>query len=123
MSISNRICWGFIAAAGFGVGVVLAGALVFLLELLNATVRRPAELVAALDIKPFGTVPYMETRADAVQERMRIGVGIAVILLGLPLALYLVDLYLIPLSELLAIAAEKIGLTSWAERLRPGTLG
>lgn len=112
-----------IAAAGFGAGVLLAGALVFLLELLNATVRRPAELVATLDIKPFGTVPYMETRADAVQERMRIGAGIAVILLGLPLALYLVDLYLIPLSELLAIAAEKVGLTSWAERLRPGTLG
>lgn len=112
-----------IAAAALGLGTVLAGALVFLLEILNAKVRRPAELVAALDIKPFATVPYMVTTADLRRERARIAVGIAAIVLALPLFLYLVDLYLIPLSELLAIAAEKVGLNTLAERLRPGTLG
>lgn len=112
-----------IVAAGLGAGVVLAGALFFLLELMNATIRRPAELMTALDITPFGTVPFMATRAEDLRRRAKITIGAAMVLFGLSFVLYLVHLYLVPLNELLAIAAEKAGLTTLAERLWPGTLG
>ncbi|WP_414899082.1 GumC family protein [Rhodovulum sp. YEN HP10] len=44
------------AAAGFG----LAGAYFMLLELLNRTIRSPAELSNRFDITPITTIPYMK---------------------------------------------------------------
>lgn len=112
-----------VAAAGLGAGIVLAAALFFLLEVLNTTIRRPAELVRALDIAPFGTVPNMVTRAEVSRQRLRLVAGLAAVCIGLPLALYFVNLYVFPLGELLAIAAEKIGLSALAERLQTEILG
>jgi hypothetical protein len=65
----------------------------------------------------------MKTRSETVRRRLMITAGLAVILLAQVFLLYLVDLYVVPLGELLAIAAEKAGFESLAERLRPGTLG
>jgi polysaccharide biosynthesis transport protein len=48
-----------LAVAAFGAGVLLAGALMVLLEVLNQTVRRPSELTRALGAAPFGTVGYL----------------------------------------------------------------
>jgi polysaccharide biosynthesis transport protein len=109
-----------VAAAGLGTGVVLAAALVFLLELLNKSVRRPVELVNALGISPFATVPYMETRADLFRRRVKIVVGLSIAVLGLPLALYLVHLYLVPLDEMFASLAERAGLGALAEQFLAG---
>lgn len=112
-----------IAAAGFGAGVVLAGAVMFLLELLNSTVRRPAELVGALDITPFGTVPYMATRGEIWRRRATAWGTAAALLLGPPLALYLVHVYLMPMDGLLVKVAEKAGFGDLAAQILSGTRG
>jgi len=111
-----------VAAAGMGMGIVLAAALVVLLELLNRSVRRPVELVGALGITPFGTIPYMETRAEIFRRRMKLAAGTAVAVLALPLTLYLVHLYLMPMDGLLAALAERAGLGLLVERFLPGSM-
>jgi polysaccharide chain length determinant protein (PEP-CTERM system associated) len=112
-----------IAAAGLGAGLALATAFVVLLELLNRSVRRPAELVGALGIAPFGTIPYMATRAEIWRRRLTV-VGIfAALFLLVPAALYIVHLYLMPMDGLIAAVAEKAGLGSLVERFLPGSMG
>lgn len=76
-----------VVAAGFGAGVALAGAWLFLLDLLDRTLRRPSELVAALGITPFGTVPYIATPAERQGHRQRVARGIAAGAVGLGLLL------------------------------------
>lgn len=112
-----------IVAAGFGAGIVGSALFFFLMEVLNATIRRPAELVSALDITPFGTVPYMTTRSETLYRRLREAAALGVVLIGLPVMLYLVDAHVVPLKELLADAAERSGMESVAAFLRPGTPG
>lgn len=111
-----------IVAAAFGAGVVLAGALLFLLEVLNSTVRRPAELVAALDIKPFGTVPYLVNRTDTSRERRTLGLGIVAILFGLPLVLYLVYILVIPEGSIAGFPAGNEDTNTMADTARPENL-
>jgi polysaccharide biosynthesis transport protein len=111
-----------IAAGGMGVGLLLAAVLVFLLELMNRTVRSPVELVNALGITPFGTVPYMETRADVFRRRMRLLLGTSFVVLGLPAAFYLVHLYLVPLDGMLSAMAERVGLGALAEQFLSGSV-
>lgn len=48
-----------IAAGGLALGIALGIGLVVLLELLNSTVRRPADLVTKLGIEPLATIPYI----------------------------------------------------------------
>ncbi|MFN4129666.1 MAG: GumC family protein [Paracoccaceae bacterium] len=112
-----------VVAAGLGAGLVLSSLLYFLLEVMNATVRRPAEMIGALDIVPFGAVPYLETRSEIRRHRIKLGLGLATAAIGLPAAIYYFDAYVFPLGDLMAIAAEKLGLPTLADRLRPGGLG
>ncbi len=112
-----------VALTGLGAGVMLSAALVFLLELLNHTVRRPAELVRALGIAPFGTIPYIESRTENRRHRLRLGGSLAAVIVGLPLILYAVHVYVMPMDALLAIAAEKLGLGGTVEPPLPSTSG
>ena len=111
-----------IVAAAFGAGVVLAAALLFVLEVLNSTVRRPAELVTALDIKPFGTVPFLVNRTDTLRERKTLGLGIVAILLGLPVVLYLVYIVVIPQGDIAGLTSGKDDTNTMAETARPENL-
>ena len=100
-----------VAATGFGAGVVLAAAFVFLLELINRTIRRPAELVKALGITPFGTIPYLATKAEVRRRRRGLVGGLLVTLLvGVPLALLLVHLTIMPMESLLTAVAQTVGI-------------
>lgn len=83
-----------IVAAGFGAGGVLTLAMLFLLDLLNRTVRRPAELVSALGITPFGTIPYIPTEDETRRQRIWIISGVVFAVICLPLALFLFSLFL-----------------------------
>jgi hypothetical protein len=53
-----------IAVVSLAVGLGLALAYFFLMELVNRSVRRPTELVKALNVTPFATLPRIETRRD-----------------------------------------------------------
>ncbi len=80
-----------VAAAGVGVGLVAMAGLFFLLEVLNRTLRRPAELTRALGVTPLATIPYMQTRRHFWTRRiLKLTLLIAVII-AVPLALWAID--------------------------------
>ncbi len=91
-----------IAATGLGAGIALSVALMVAMELLNRTPRRAADMVSGLGITPFGTVPYMETEAEARRRRLRAWAVTCAILIGLPLLVWLVHVLVIPLDVLAA---------------------
>lgn len=105
-----------IAAAGLGAGIALSVALMLALELLNRTLRRPSDMVAALGITPFGTIPYMETDAEIRRRRIRTWAVTGAVLFGLPLLAWLVHALVIPLDVL----AVKLGLDPLIDRVFPG---
>lgn len=90
-----------LAMTGFGVGVLLSSALVLLLELLNRTIRRPAELVSALGITPFVTIPYIESKADSRSRRARLIWAALATVVIVPLLLLAVLVYVIPVDAVI----------------------
>jgi len=72
-----------IVMGGFGGGLALALALVFLLEKLNSTLRRPADLTLALGIAPLAVIPYLDGPAAARPRRRWVAPAVIVALLGL----------------------------------------
>lgn len=99
-----------IAMAGGGLGIALAGALFLLLELLNQSVRRPAELVKALNITPFATLPYIETARSRLWRRTLQVTAVLVVLGGVPAALWAVNEYYMPLDQLSERLLNQLGL-------------
>jgi polysaccharide chain length determinant protein (PEP-CTERM system associated) len=99
-----------IAAGGFGIGLALAAGFFVLVELLNRTVRRPAEIVSALGITPLATLPYLESRAERLFRRSRRIAAALVVLIGVPAALWAVDTYYLPLDLLAERFINQIGL-------------
>lgn len=94
-----------VVAAGFGAGILLTMAMLFLTDLLNRTVRRPVELVSSLGITPFGTIPYIATEEEVRRQRFRsIGMAVAAAIC-LPALLYAFSLYLTSREEPVASAA------------------
>jgi polysaccharide chain length determinant protein (PEP-CTERM system associated) len=100
-----------IVAAGFGAGGVLTLAMLFLLDLLNRTVRRPVELVSALGITPFGTIPYIATEEEARKQRAWVIGGVVIAVICLPVLLYVFSLFLTSGAEPVASAVATPGLT------------
>ncbi len=100
----NRL---MILIAGLGGGVGAGLAVVVLLEFMNKTIRRPSELVAALDIQPIAVIPYVYTRNEqAKRKRWRRGVLLTVIAV-VATALTLAHYYYLPLDLLAERAIEK----------------
>jgi len=99
-----------ILAAGVAAGLGLAGAIVVLLELLNRTVRRPADLTRALQITPLGTLPYIATSSETVRRRGAVLGLVALLAVGIPAGLYLLHVEYMPLDLLADRAMSRIGL-------------
>ena len=102
---------------GIGGGIVLGAGLIALLELLNSSIRRPADLTNRLGITPFVTIPYIRTRRQRVVRRTLIGMIIAVVTIGIPLGLYLLHTYYLPMDLLIERALDKTGLSGILEKL------
>lgn len=97
-----------IALIGIGAGLVLAGGFFFLLELLNQTVRRPADIVKKLEITPLAAIPRLETKG---QKRMRRALQISaslVVLTAVPAIIWAVDAYYMPLDLLYERVMERL---------------
>ncbi|QRM57745.1 Wzz/FepE/Etk N-terminal domain-containing protein [Sinorhizobium sp. BG8] len=94
---------GRIVAMGGAGGIGLSLALVALLEILNKTIRRPAELVRRLQMQPLATIPYIWTAAELRAARTRR--NLAVLSAGaIPATLILIHYYYMPLN----LALQKI---------------
>jgi polysaccharide chain length determinant protein (PEP-CTERM system associated) len=98
-----------IAAAGIAAGLGLAGGYFMLLELLNRTIRRPAELIGRFNVTPITTIPYMESRRHRFMRRAGLLGGTAVVLVSVPLALWYIDSYYMPLEILVQRGLSRFG--------------
>ncbi|MBU2357775.1 MAG: lipopolysaccharide biosynthesis protein [Alphaproteobacteria bacterium] len=101
-----------IAAAGVGGGFVLGLAMVVLLEIMNKGIRRPGDLTQALGITTFATLPYFRTTEEIWRRRAIIYVVLGGLLIGIPLALWAVNAYYMPLDLLIDTLGQRIGLAS-----------
>lgn len=99
-----------IAVAGIGLGLGLAGAFFALMELLNNTIRRPAELQSRFQVTPLAVIPFIEGRRD---RRRRQGVLLAAILavvIVIPLVLWGLHTQYMPLDILAQKIVNRLGL-------------
>ncbi len=99
-----------IAAMGLAAGLGLAGGYFMLLELLNRTVRRPAEMVSRFNVTPITTIPYMESRGRRVLRRSGLIAATLFVLIAVPAALWYVDTNYIPLELVVQKGLDKLGL-------------
>lgn len=90
-----------IAAGAVAGGTVAGLGLVFLLELLNQSIRRPIELTNALGIQPFATLPFTMTPGQVLRRRLIIAAILLGVVVGLPPMLYLVHTMVIPIDVLI----------------------
>ena len=97
-----------IAGMGIGAGLALAAGLFMLLEFLNQSVRRPEDIVAALDITPLATLPLMETAAHRRWRRAAQLATLAIVIVSVPATLWAVDTYYMPLDLLYEKLMERI---------------
>jgi polysaccharide chain length determinant protein (PEP-CTERM system associated) len=103
----NRL---FIAATGLVGGLAAGLGLVILLELLNKSVRRPSELVSALGIQPFATVPYIATQGEIMRRRLRMIAGLLTFAVGVPVLLYIIHYQYMPIDLIISKVVERFGL-------------
>jgi polysaccharide biosynthesis transport protein len=104
-----------ISVAAFGAGVILSGALIFLLEIMNQTIRRPSELAKVIGSPPFGTVGYLDGAADGRRLSNGSFALLAVVLVNIPVLLLVIHIYVVPLGSLLGMASNTTDLNGAAE--------
>lgn len=97
------------ALAIFG-GLALAVGYFFLLEVLNRVVRRPAELAERFDTEPIATIPYMESRRERMLRRTGMITATLAALIAVPVGLWYVDTYYLPLEIIVQRGLEQLGL-------------
>ncbi|MCE6950283.1 lipopolysaccharide biosynthesis protein [Cereibacter sphaeroides] len=102
-----------IVAAGVAGGLAAGGGLILLLEMLNTSLRRPADLAATLGIATFATLPYMRGPDEIMRRRLLIGLAMGLVLVALPAGLWAVHTYMVPLDLLLNQILRKIGIATF----------
>lgn len=99
-----------IAAMGVGLGLGLAGGFFVLMELLNNSIRRPAELRSRFQVTPLAVIPYIETRQER-RRRQMVGLSmILAVLIVIPLGLWAVHTQYMPLDILAQKIVNRLGL-------------
>lgn len=98
-----------IAGGGTAFGVIVGFALIFLMDLLNTSARRPVDIVNKLGITPLTTIPYIQTRGQRFRARSTKLLVVLAILVGIPAAVYAVHIYYLPLDLLAERAMNKMG--------------
>lgn len=99
-----------IAIIGAAVGMMLAVGYFMLLEMLNRTVRRPAELTNRFNIIPMAIIPYMESSRDRMLRRSGILAATGLVLVGVPLFLWYIDTNYLPLEVVVQRGLAQLGL-------------
>ena len=90
-----------LAIAGVVGGIAMGAGLLVLIELLNTAIRRPADITAKLGITPLGTLPFVRTPWEVRRRRIILVTTFAVVLIGLPAALWYVHTEITPLDTML----------------------
>jgi uncharacterized protein involved in exopolysaccharide biosynthesis len=99
-----------IAAGGVGGGLVLGLALVVLIEMLHAGIRRPADLTARLGITTFATLPYLTTDREIRWRRLRQVIVVLLVLAVITAVLWAINRYYMPLDLLMDQVIRRLSL-------------
>lgn len=97
-----------IAGAGAVAGIGLGTALIFLLELLNQSIRRPVDLERQLGVTPIATLPYIRTRREVIWKRLVLIALMAAVVVGGPAMIYLVHTYVMPIDLIIQKVVDKV---------------
>ena len=109
-----------IIAAGMAGSTAIGIGLMVLTEMLNRSLRTARDLERQLQIRPIVSIPHVRTASE-----VRFGVwrsrlvGLAV-LVGIPLAAWLIDQYYMPLPLLAGRALNMLGVSWLIDLLGPG---
>lgn len=96
-------------AASIAAGGMLVVGFFLLLELLSTTIKRPVQITNDLGIKPFATIPYMETPGQSFRKRFIQFAIILGVIIGIPAGLYFVDTQVMPLEQVVQIVRRLVG--------------
>jgi uncharacterized protein involved in exopolysaccharide biosynthesis len=83
-----------ILAVVFAMAIAAGGGLVFLVQMLDGTIRRNADIAKLIDSQLIVSIPFITTKADLIHQKFRrtmvaIGCSVGVVLAGLVAAIYL----------------------------------
>ena len=109
-----------IAAGGIFAGIALGLGLIFLMEMMNRSIRRPVELTNKLGIAPLAVIPYIRTRRQVLRRRLIIGTLFLIAILGIPALLYALHTYYLPMDLLIERLLDRTGLSSVIDKFRQG---
>ncbi|MBV1867635.1 MAG: lipopolysaccharide biosynthesis protein [Marinosulfonomonas sp.] len=98
-----------IAIGGSALGAFLGLAFIADLESLNSSIRRAADITRGIGITPIVTVPYIRTPMELVVRRAAFVAAFAVLIIGIPAALFALHTYYMPLDLIYDRFATKIG--------------
>ena len=98
-----------IAGGGIFAGILSGIGLIFLLEKLNRSIRRPEDMIRTLGISPIATLPYIQTRKEAVIRRGRKLLTALIIFVVITAAVYAVHTYYQPLDLIAERVMNKLG--------------
>jgi polysaccharide chain length determinant protein (PEP-CTERM system associated) len=102
----NRV---MIAGGGTAFGIMAGLGLVVLIELLNRTARRSEDIISRIGVQPLATIPYMYSRGEVLGKRVVKGAIYVTILVGVPVAVYAVHMYYLPLDLLADRLMNRLG--------------
>lgn len=103
----NRV---LIAGGGTAFGILAGFAVIFLLELLNGTARRPEDIVNKLGVTPLTTIPYIQTRGQKFRQRgLKLLVLLAIITI-IPGVIFAIHTYYLPLDLIADRIMNKVGI-------------
>jgi len=106
-----------IAIGGFAGSIGFAFSLAILLGLLNSSIRTIGDMERKLEMRPLMTVPYISTEQERRRARRELYALGTVILVILPLTLYAIDQYYLPLDLLVDEFIERTQLRGVFQRL------
>ena len=98
-----------IAGGGIFMGILAGLGLVFVIEALNTSARRPEDIVKRLGITPITTIPYIRTRGQRFRQRSAKALLLLIILIGIPAAVYALHTYYLPLDLIADRVMDKMG--------------
>lgn len=106
-----------IAIGGFAGSLGFALSLAVLLGLVNSSIRTVGDMERKLEMRPLMTVPYISTEAERRRARLELYALAMLVLVIVPISLYAVDQYYLPLELLLDQFVERTNLRSVIARI------
>lgn len=99
-----------VAGGGVFVGTALAALFFTLTELLNKSIRRPIDLTRGLGVQPLATIPFIERESVKQRRRALYTILIAGVALAVPITLWAIHTYYLPLDLIYDKVLDALGL-------------